>query len=758
MKEYPRLQETLADVLKRSSNHVDDEGSRLLTEDIVREIMTDYGIKFPPHALVTNIEECTQKVSELGLPLAAKIVSDHIVHKTEVHGVKTQLRTTDEVLEAFSDLHDRLSQRFPIKGVLLEKMSSPGLELIVGLQNDPTFGPIIMLGLGGVYTEILNDVSFRVLPISKHDALEMVESLKGNKILKGYRGSAPVNLDMLTELIVNIGSLGMKLAPFVESIDFNPIILYQNDYRAVDVKVLLKERLDDINVSDAQPDSNFMDIFFKPKSVAVIGASPEASKVGNSILKSLLERNFCGKVFPISYEGHKEVMGLRAFKCLEDVDEQLDLVVVTVDLKLVPDLVKSCGKKDIHNMIIFTGGGKELGGERAGIEQEIRKLARQLKVRIIGPNCIGLYNSENYLDCVFRGDQTRETPLKGQVAFVSQSGTIGAAFMDSCSRSFGLSKMVSYGNRVDVDEADILWYLSNDPNTSVIGMYFEGLGDGRKFLNTAKKVIAEKKKPIIVFKNNRSERAAKQSALHNGSLATSYAVMSGALTQADIVSVDSYEELIGSLKAFAWQPTAKGNKVAMVTNGGGAVVAALDRIDKVGLQTADITAETKRALEEHYPPTYIAANPCDLTCIATADDYRFAIEKFMEDPNVNIIMLWFVPWFVFKNDPLNESIVEILARFQRESEKPILVGTMEGAFDEPILRSIEEQNVPVYRSVSTWVNAAASLNGWFKTRYVKKVCSVMEQIDTFSSNTQDIPNNPLTSQLLLEADNTKGNG
>ncbi len=758
MKEYPRLQETLADVLKRSSNHVDDEGSRLLTEDIVREIMTDYGIKFPPHALVTNIEECTQKVSELGLPLAAKIVSDHIVHKTEVHGVKTQLRTTDEVLEAFSDLHDRLSQRFPIKGVLLEKMSSPGLELIVGLQNDPTFGPIIMLGLGGVYTEILNDVSFRVLPISKHDALEMVESLKGNKILKGYRGSAPVNLDMLTELIVNIGSLGMKLAPFVESIDFNPIILYQNDYRAVDVKVLLKERLDDINVSDAQPDSNFMDIFFKPKSVAVIGASPEASKVGNSILKSLLERNFCGKVFPISYEGHKEVMGLRAFKCLEDVDEQLDLVVVTVDLKLVPDLVKSCGKKDIHNMIIFTGGGKELGGERAGIEQEIRKLARQLKVRIIGPNCIGLYNSENYLDCVFRGDQTRETPLKGQVAFVSQSGTIGAAFMDSCSRSFGLSKMVSYGNRVDVDEADILWYLSNDPNTSVIGMYFEGLGDGRKFLNTAKKIITEKKKPIIVFKNNRSERAAKQSALHNGSLATSYAVMSGALTQADIVSVDSYEELIGSLKAFAWQPTAKGNKVAMVTNGGGAVVAALDRIDKVGLQTADITAETKRALEEHYPPTYIAANPCDLTCIATADDYRFAIEKFMEDPNVNIIMLWFVPWFVFKNDPLNESIVEILARFQRESEKPILVGTMEGAFDEPILRSIEEQNVPVYRSVSTWVNAAASLNGWFKTRYVKKVCSVMEQIDTFSSNTQDIPNNPLTSQLLLEADNTKGNG
>jgi 3-hydroxypropionyl-CoA synthetase (ADP-forming) len=751
LKEYPRLQDTL-EIIKKGSHDVIAGEASLLTEDTVREIMASYGIKFPPHALVTNIEECGQKVSEIGLPLAAKIVSNQIIHKTEVCGVKTHLRSVGEVLEAFSDMHNRLSKSFPVKGVLLEKMASPGIELIIGLQNDITFGPVIMLGLGGIYTEILKDVSFRVLPISKHDAFEMVESLRGNQILKGYRGTAPVNLDMLTELIVNIGNLGMELAPFVESIDFNPIILYPNDYCVVDVKLLLRGGPDNSIVSEAQPDSSFMDLFFDPRAVAIIGASPEAGKVGNSILKSLWEHNYNGKVFPINYEGHEEIMGLRAFKCLEDIDERLDLVAVTVDLRLVPDLVKSCAKKDIHNMIIFTGGGKELGGERAGIEQEIRRLARQHKVRIIGPNCIGLYNSENHLDCVFRGDQTRETPLKGQVAFVSQSGTIGAAFMDSCSKSFGLSKMLSYGNRADVDEADILWYLSNDPNTSVIGLYFEGLGDGRKFLNTAKKVITEEKKPIIVFKNNRSERAAKQSALHNGSLATSHAVMNGALDQAGIVSVDSYEELIGSLKAFAWQPPAKGNRVAMVTNGGGAVVAALDKIDRVGLQTADMTAETRRALEEHYPPTYIAANPCDLTCIATADDYRFAIQKFMEDPNVDIIMLWFVPWFVFKNDPLKEPIIEVLVSFQRENKKPILVGTMEGASDEPILKSMEEQNIPVYRSISTWVDAAAGLHSWFKTRYIKNACSVIEKIDTFSSNNQDVPSNPLTSQLLLEGD------
>jgi 3-hydroxypropionyl-CoA synthetase (ADP-forming) len=745
-----RLKNILSDVIKTSSHDIVDEKGTLLAEDLTREIMISYGIKFPPHVLVTNIDECTQKAIELGFPLAAKVVSNQILHKTEVHGVKTQLRTLDEVLQAFSDIRDRLSQRYPIKGVLLEKMASPGIELIVGLQNDATFGPIIMLGLGGVYTEILNDVSFRVLPITKQDALEMIQSLKGIQILKGYRGSAPINIDMLTELIVKIGILGKELAPFVESIDFNPIIVYPNDYCVVDVKVLMNKRMDNSIVVEAQPNSNYMDLFFNPKSVAVMGASPEEGKIGNSVLKSLLERKYSGKVFPISAEGYAEIMGIRAFKRLEDINERLDLVIVTVDLKMVPDLVKSCADKDIHNMIILTGGGKELGGERAALEQHIRKLATDLKVRIIGPNCIGLYNSENHLDCVFRGDQRKETPRKGQVAFVSQSGTIGAAFMDSCSKSFGLSKMVSYGNRVDVDEADVLWYLSDDPDTSVIGLYFEGLSNGRKFLNSAKKIISEKKKPIVVFKNNRSERAAKQSALHNGSLATSYGVISGALNQAGIVCVDSYEELVGSLKAFAWQPPPKGNKVAMVTNGGGAVVAALDQIDRVGLQVADITAETKKALEEHYPPTYISANPCDLTCIATSDDYRFAIQKFMDDRNVDIIMLWFVPWFVFKNDPLKESIIEVLASFQRENKKPILVGTMEGGFDGDILKSIEDENIPVYRSVSTWVNAAGSLVKWFNTKYVKNACSVIEKIETFSNDDQTIPNNPLTSQLLVE--------
>src|SRR3712207_5583120 len=219
------------------------------------------------------------------------------------------------------------------------------------------------------------------------------------------------------------------------------------------------------------------------------------------------------------------------YRSLDEINEPIDVVVVTVDLKYVPDLLRSCGKKGIHNMVIISGGGKELGGERADIEQQIKELSSQLKVRIIGPNCIGIFNGENRLDCAFQGHQRMLRPKNGEVAFLSQSGTVGIAFMET-SDAFGMSKLISYGNRSDVDEADMIWYLSEDPQTNVIGLYVEGLGDGRKFINTARKVISEKKKPIVVFKNGRTQRGAKQAASHTGSLGGSFSVVKGAFDQA----------------------------------------------------------------------------------------------------------------------------------------------------------------------------------------------------------------------------------
>lgn len=684
---------------------------KVITEESSKEILSEYGIKVPQYALVTSSDEAVKKSKEIGFPLVAKIVSADILHKTDVGGVKVGLRSEDEVKKAFDDMYHRLKEKFDVKGVLLEKMVPNGVELIIGLQNDSQFGPSIMVGLGGIYTELFKDVSFRVLPITKDDAIKMLNSLRGRDILKGFRGSKPVNMDMISEAIVNIGTLGVDLAGKYESIDFNPVVVYPDGYFVVDAKIILKEKSSDDAISKASPDASFMDLFFNAKSVALIGASPEPGKIGNSVMESLAKHDYNGKVYPVNAKGYPEIMGVKAYKNLLDIKDPIDVVIVTVDLKFVPDLLAECGKKNIHNMVIISGGGKELGGERAAIEKRIQDLSRELNVRIIGPNCIGIFNGENRLDCAFQGHLRMIRPRQGNVAFLSQSGTVGIAFMETAD-AFGLSKMISYGNRSDVDEADMIHYLAQDPDTNVIGLYVEGLGDGRKFMNSAKNVIKEYQKPIVVFKNGRSTKGAKQAASHTGSLGGSFAVISGAFEQTGIISVDSYEELTSALKALTWQPVPKGNRIAMVTNGAGPIIAAIDNFERLNLELAQLSDQTTKSFKEHYPATYVIGNPCDVTGSASADDYRFAIQAFLDDPNVDIVM----PWFVFQDDPLEEKIVDILGDLQKKKKKPILVGAMGGPFTEKISKKIEAFNIPVYQSVITWITAAGSLAKWQKIK------------------------------------------
>jgi 3-hydroxypropionyl-CoA synthetase (ADP-forming) len=690
-------------------NIISRRKDKVITEESAKEILSEYEIKVPRYALVTDVNESIKKANELGFPLVAKIVSPQILHKTDVGGLRVGLSSEEEVRQTFTDLYTRLSNQYEVKGVLLEKMVPQGIELIVGLQNDSQFGPVIMVGLGGIYTEIFKDVVFRILPITNADATNMIEDLRGKQILKGFRGADPINIEMLSDALVKIGKLGTDMAAYYESIDFNPVIAYPNDYYVVDAKIILREKPNLEAISKSLPDSSYMDLFFNARSVALIGASPETGKVGNSVFESLVKHEYRGKVFPVNAKGYPEIMGIKAYRSLDEISEPIDVVVVTVDLKYVPDLLRSCGKKGIHNMVIISGGGKELGGERADIEQQIKELSSQLKVRIIGPNCIGIFNGENRLDCAFQGHQRMLRPKNGEVAFLSQSGTVGIAFMET-SDAFGMSKMISYGNRSDVDEADMVWYLSEDPQTNVIGLYVEGLGDGRKFINTAKKVIKERNKPIVVFKNGRSDRGAKQAASHTGSLGGSYNIVKGAFDQIGIISVDSYEELTGSLKALTWQPVPKGNRVAMVTNGAGPIIAAIDHFERLGLQLAQISEQTIRSFKDHYPATYVIGNPCDITGSANSDDYKYAIQAFMDDENVDIIM----PWFVFQDDPLEETIVDVLAAFQKQKRKPILVGAMGGPFTQQICKRIEDANVPTYNSVISWVTAAGSLAKWSK--------------------------------------------
>lgn len=686
---------------------------KVITEDVSKSILKSYGVKVPPYALAKTAAEAVKASKKIGFPLVMKIVSPQILHKTDAGGVKVGVANAKEVKTIFNQILKNVKKydkKAEIKGVLLEKMVPKGVEMIVGLQVDPQFGPVIMAGLGGVMTEVFKDVAWRMLPITISDAKSMIEELKSSKLFKGFRGSAPIDLNMLAQALVQIGKIGVDNASHVNSIDFNPIVVYPKSYFVVDAKIILAKEVNQNAISKAKPNAEFMEKFFTPQSVALVGASATPGKVGNSVLDSLAKHDYKGKVYPINPKA-EEILGVKCYPAVDAVPDAVDLVVVCVDLSVTAPVLEQCAKKGVHNVVIVSGGGKELGGERAAYEAQVKELSEKHKIRIIGPNCIGMFNAANRLDCAFQGQERMVRAKLGNVALLSQSGTMGISFLESAD-SFGLSKMVSYGNRSDVDEADMIWYLANDPQTKVIALYVEGFGDGRKFIETAKQVMKEKKKPVVIWKSGRTEAGAKQAASHTGSLGGSNAIIMGAFKQAGIISVDSYQELVAVTKALAWQPAAKGNRAAMCSNGAGPMIGGIDHFERLGLELAKVSQKTLDEMKAHFPPTYVIGkgNPADVTGGANAEDYRYTIEKFYEDPNVDIVM----PWFVFQDDPLEETIIDHLANFSRQQKKPLLVGGNGGPYTAKVSALIEKQGVPVYDDLRDWVAAASALAQWGK--------------------------------------------
>ena len=406
-------------------------------------------------------------------------------------------------------------------------------------------------------------------------------------------------------------------------------------------------------------------------------------------------------MFPVN-PGRDSILGRPTYPLLSAIPEPVDLVVCTVDLALVPGLIQECAARDIHNLVVVSGGGKELGGERAAVEAEVRRLAREFEVRVIGPNCIGVFDGRTRLDTFFQPQARMTRPPAGPVAMLSQSGTVGIAFMEDMAAA-GMSRFVSYGNRADVDEADLLTYLAEDPDTKVIALYVEGFENGPGFLEAARRAAA--RKPVVIFKSGRTPSAAQAALTHTGFLAGSYKVAAGAFRQAGLVAVDSYEELVAVSKALAMQPPAQGPRVAMIGNGIGTTVQALDILGEHGLELARLSAATLRGLADVYPSFYVVQNPLDVTGSGSSTDYEIGIRALLDDPGVDIVM----PWLVLQDVPLNEDIPEKLGRLSRGTSKPIICGATGGEFTSRMSARIEAEGVPVFASVGDWVAAARGL-------------------------------------------------
>ena len=434
-----------------------------------------------------------------------------------------------------------------------------------------------------------------------------------------------------------------------------------------------------------------LDKFFNAQSVAVIGAAREDGKIGNVIFKNFLRPEFRGRVFPVN-PNVDEILGKKSYPSIKDIPEKVELAVIAVPAAIVPKVIDDCGKKGVKHVIIISAGFKEIGNTKLDIELE--KAMKKYGIKAIGPNCLGIYDSESRIDTLFLPQDRLRRPKRGGISFVSQSGASGSAILDLAAKDgFGFAKFISYGNAMNVDESDLIEYLGNDPKTRVICLYVEGIRDGKKFLDICKKV--SEVKPIIAIKGGITEAGKKAALSHTGALAGSAEIYFGAFKQAGIIRAETLEEMFDIVNIFEKAMTKpKGKRIQVITNGGGFGILCADAISTLGLGMAKLSAAAKKELKKTFPPIAVIDNPMDLLGDATTERYRLAIDACMKDKGIDLLLI-----IVLTQTPLieKEKIVSILSDYNNQHKKPIVVIITGSEYSEKVKQEIEEKGIPCFR-------------------------------------------------------------
>ncbi|MFH1422020.1 MAG: acetate--CoA ligase family protein [Planctomycetota bacterium] len=450
-----------------------------------------------------------------------------------------------------------------------------------------------------------------------------------------------------------------------------------------------------------------LDCIFRPKSIAVIGASKNKGKIGREIIHNLIEGEFEGKVFPINPKADV-IHSIKCYNSVLKVPDDVDLAVIVVPRDAVKSVVEECIKKGVKGIILITAGYRETGEEGKKLEEELTESVRKAGIRLVGPNCMGIINAD--LDTKMNTTFASAKPLSGKTLFLSQSGALGQAIIDYSSEiGIGFSKFVSLGNRVDVSVNDIVSYCSDDPNVELILLYLESFGNPRNFIKIARKL--SKKKPIIAVKSGRTAAGAKAAVSHTGSLAGLDVAVDALFEQCGVLRAATIEELFEMAKGFVDQPRPKGNKIAILTNAGGPAILATDAFASRGLELAQFSEDTKEKLKKIVSAQASVANPVDMTGSSTAEQYTQCMDIIIADKNIDSLLVVFVPPIFLHTFEVAKAIVE---GKNRNRDIPVFACFMTGTYDEDGGTEILRKNkIPNYVYPES---AAIALGGLEKHR------------------------------------------
>jgi len=668
------------------------EGRTSLTAPEGKLVCDAYGIAVPKEGVATSAAEAAKLASGIGFPVVMKIVSPEILHKTEAGGVLVGVKSADEVDKGFATIMANAKKYDPnakLLGVQIQQMLHGGQEVIIGAVTDPSFGKLVAFGLGGILVEVLKDITFRLAPATREDALSMLDGIAAAEILKGVRGAEPVHRDALAMLIQSVSQLVADF-PEIAEMDLNPVFASESGAVAADVRIVVdfspppprfRPSHDDI-VRD-------MNRIMKPDAVAVIGASSEEGKIGNSVMKNLINGGYKGEIYPINPSA-AEIMGRKAYKSVKDVPGKIDVAVFAIPAKFVAQALIEVGEKKIPGAVLIPSGFAETGNVEG--QKEIQDIGRKYGVRLMGPNIYGFYYTWKNLCATF----CTAYDVKGHAALSSQSGGIGMAIIGfSRSAKMGVSAIVGLGNKSDIDEDDLLTFFEQDENTHIIVQHCEDLKDGRAFAEVAKRV--SKKKPVVVLKAGRTSMGARAASSHTGALAGNDKIYEDVLRQSGVIRAKALRDMLEMARAIPKLPTPKGENVLIITGAGGSGVLLSDACVLNGLNLMAMPPDLDAAFRKFIPLFGAAGNPVDITGGEPPKTYQNTVRLGLEDPRIHALILGY--WHTIVTPPMvfANKMVEVIDEMRaKDIEKPVVVSLAGDVQVEEAAEFLFDHGIPAY--------------------------------------------------------------
>ena len=653
-------------------------GRKTLTPDEAKRICDAYDIPSADQAVAASATEAVAIAERIGYPVAAKIVSPDIAHKTDAGGVELDIGDAAELASAYDRIvanAKAFDADAAIDGVLIQRQlerTQDTQEVIVGAVTDPVFGKLVAFGLGGLLVEALGDITFRLAPATVEETSSMLEDIAGAGILKGVRGAAAVDHTALATLIANASRLVSDF-PEITELDLNPVLASPGGAFAVDHHMQLGSPAEPRYRPGHDAILDAMRRIMQPDAVAVIGASAEDGKIGNSVMRNLIDGGYEGAIYPV-HPRAETILDHTCYASVTDVPGDIDIAIFCIPAPLVSRVLADCGAKKIPGAILIPSGFAEVG-EHA-LQEEIVAVARENNVRLMGPNIYGFYYTHKNLCATFCTPYTE----KGKVALSSQSGGVGMAIVGfSRSAKMGVSAIVGLGNKADIDEDDLLTFFEQDPNTEVIAMHVEDLKDGRAFAEVAARV--SRKKPIVVLKAGRTGMGARAANSHTGALAGDDRVYDAVLRQSGVIRAHSLNDMLEFARGLQVLPTPKGENVLILTGAGGSGVLLSDACADNDLTLMPMPADLDAAFREFIPPFGAAGNPVDITGGEPPTTYRSTIDLALNDERVHALVLGY--WHTIITPPMvfAELLAEAVAEARDKGiDKPVaasLVGDVE---------------------------------------------------------------------------------